>query len=124
MQCVSLPNRLRLTKLEVQEPWVESPEAEHMRSEGVRARQTALHAKRAPSRERMLLEMSLVEAVLEFEGGVRWLAGEFAEFVNSVNQVFKDNIKTGEIESVNKPGMRIDDGGAVSAAINTTMSRL
>ncbi|KAE8965132.1 hypothetical protein PR001_g28822, partial [Phytophthora rubi] len=43
---------------------------------------------------------------------------------NSVNQVFKDNIKTGEIESVNKPGMRIDDGGAVSAAINTTMSRL
>ncbi|KAE8879868.1 hypothetical protein PF003_g35976 [Phytophthora fragariae] len=80
----------------------------------------------------MLLEMSLVEAVLEFEGGVRWLAGEFAEFVvrtcsstcssnggipttkfvdmpcnqNSVNQVFKDNIKTGEIESVNKPGLR------------------
>ncbi|KAE9296808.1 hypothetical protein PF008_g23908 [Phytophthora fragariae] len=98
----------------------------------------------------MLLEMSLVEAVLEFEGGEVVSGGvcgvrgtdmfvdmfvddggiPTTKFVdmpcnqNSVNQVFKDNIKTGEIESVNKPGMRIDDGGAVSAAINTTMSRL
>ncbi|KAE9327681.1 hypothetical protein PR003_g15959 [Phytophthora rubi] len=36
---------------------------------------------------------------------------------NSVNQVFKDNIKTCEIESVNKPGMRIDDGGASKPAV-------
>ncbi|KAJ8530466.1 hypothetical protein ON010_g14446 [Phytophthora cinnamomi] len=35
---------------------------------------------------------------------------------NSVNQVFKFNIKTGGIKSVNKPGLCIDDGGSLTAA--------
>ncbi|EGZ16182.1 hypothetical protein PHYSODRAFT_505939 [Phytophthora sojae] len=35
---------------------------------------------------------------------------------NSVNQVFKYSIKTGEFESANKPGLCIDDGGSWNAA--------
>ncbi|GMF46226.1 unnamed protein product [Phytophthora fragariaefolia] len=41
---------------------------------------------------------------------------------NSPNQVFKFNIKTGGLESVNKPGLCLDDAGSLSSS--TAMTRL
>ncbi|KAG7391891.1 glycoside hydrolase 3 protein [Phytophthora pseudosyringae] len=54
------------------------------------------------------------------DGGSWWAATtKFVDMPcnpNSPNQAFKFNIKTGELESVAKPGLCIDDGGSWTAA--------